>query len=175
MRKLLLGLSLLSASAPAFADDGIAQAIIPNRAPSEILASMTRNCIAERMLIEETTPNGLVCSKVMTGGRGFAAQLLIGNAYSTPPKDKLRVTVVAVGPDTQIQVQHTIETQMAFGQIKVVPGGSKQLQQQLDREIARTASDEQAKIKSAETAHASLDQLEHSLPSLPSERLQPKM
>lgn len=170
MRRILLTAVLAAVATPAIADDGIAQGLVPGRTPASVLETMTRNCMTARFLIEQSTPNSIVCSKVATGGRGFAAQLLLGNSYSTPPQDKIRITAVAVGADTQIQIQHTIETQMAFGQVRSYPGGGKDLQKMLDSMIERTKQEPIERAAEAKRADDALKSLDNGLPRLPSER-----
>ncbi|HAU8242088.1 TPA: hypothetical protein I8298_004360 [Citrobacter freundii] len=45
------------------------------------------------------------------------AQLMVGNAYSTPAKSKLRFSISKVGNDVKVWADPWIESQMPGGQV----------------------------------------------------------
>lgn len=56
----------------------------------------------------------------MTGGQAVMAQLAMGNAYSTTPKQSVRYTLVQLNQDVRVWATMYTSTQMAFGQVNQV-------------------------------------------------------
>ena len=76
-------------------------------------------CILDGKQIEEQGTRSVVCWRQMQGGEGAWAQVLIGNAYSTPPLKKAQFVFSKQGKDILITCNRIwIETQMALGQVR---------------------------------------------------------
>lgn len=68
--------------------------------------------------VTESSPNQVVCGKPMDGQSAVLMQALIGNAYSTPPVEKLRFVLYSTGSGVHVTAYHWVETQMAYGQVR---------------------------------------------------------
>jgi len=67
-------------------------------------------------LLEDQSSNVLFFTREMEGGQAVAAQLLIGNSYSTTPKAEVRFTLSKGASVVRVVAHASMSTQMAFGQ-----------------------------------------------------------
>ncbi|MFL9905302.1 hypothetical protein [Paraburkholderia sp. RL17-337-BIB-A] len=78
-------------------------------------------------MVTESSTNQVVCGKTMEGQSSVLTQLLLGNASSTTPVDKLRFVMYPTGSSVHVTAYQWVETQMAFGQVnRAELNGNKQ-------------------------------------------------
>ncbi len=69
-------------------------------------------------LLEEQSTNSLFFTHEMSGGSAIGAQLLIGNSYSTTPKEEVRYVSATSSSGVRVIAHPSMSTQMALGQIR---------------------------------------------------------
>lgn len=97
---------------------GRPEAVFEHATTSDIGAKLALRCLDAGLIIQDQSPNLLTCGGQLTGGDAIAAQLLIGNAYSTPPVQTIRFNLVQVGDSVRVQAFQQVQTQYAFGQVR---------------------------------------------------------
>jgi len=93
--------------------------------PDQVASKLASGCSASGLMVQ-ASPTSVVCSKRamdMPGGDAQAvmAQVLVGNAYSTPVVYKVTFTLWPDGQGTRVQAYQVAETQMPYGQVSQVP------------------------------------------------------
>lgn len=112
------------AATPALADE--IYAVTPSGAPEQLfdgtakdtVGKLANRCMDARWQIVTTTENQLVCEAPMSFGQSLMGTLLMGNSYSTPPRQFFRFNVVEINGQSRVQVSGWMELQMAFGQTR---------------------------------------------------------
>jgi hypothetical protein len=112
---------------PAFADEVFAAT--PSGQPDAVFVgdakatagAIANMCMDHRMSVISSTDSQVVCEVPLSMGKAMLTQLLIGNSYSTPPREFVRITVAPIGDHSRAQANAWVETQMAFGQMRQMP------------------------------------------------------
>lgn len=122
--KAVVAAALLCVSVPAMADEylavtpsGMAEMMFPDR-PTGAIGKLTSKCIDSRWTVISSTATELVCEAPMNFGQSLLGTMLMGNAYSTPPRRFFRFNVAEINGVSRIQASGWMELQMAFGQMK---------------------------------------------------------
>lgn len=92
----------------------------PDVSVAEVKNHLVGSCARGGLTLHEASSNKVVCGAIMTGQTAAYAQLLIGNAYSSPPERRVQFTFFQSGPDVTIMGTQWVQTQLALGQIKRV-------------------------------------------------------
>lgn len=96
---------------------------------------------AKKATITSISDSMITVEKPMEGGQAVAAQLLLGNAYSSTPKATLRFVLIKPSENqVRVMANGEVSTQMAFGQVNSTAVGGKDysvLQKYLDGLKAR--------------------------------------
>ena len=123
---------------------GRPEVTIPGATQEAVQGELFSLCNNSAAAVRSSSPNEVVCGKPMEGGSAIAAQLLVGNSYSTPPVALARFTIWKVGQDVRVSAYQWVETQMAMGQVRTVELNSPQafnaLQSKLNDIKSRLAS-----------------------------------
>jgi hypothetical protein len=116
---LLAAVALPAFGAKLFAvtPSGSTELLFPNE-PTAAIGKLSSTCIDARWTISSSTSNELVCEVPMSFGQEFLGQLLLGNSYSTQPREFVRFNVAEINGVSRVQASGWIELQMAFGQIR---------------------------------------------------------
>jgi hypothetical protein len=96
---------------------GTTEAIFDKALPDTI-ATLGSYCIDRGWSVTNTTTNQVTCEIPMSMGQSILGQALMGNSYSTPPRQFVQFMAAQVGPASRVQVQNWMELQMAFGQVR---------------------------------------------------------
>lgn len=83
-------------------------------------SALASKCMDAQWSVVKSSAQEVVCEAPLTTGRQMVAQMLMGNAYSTPPRRYFRFNIVEVGGISRVQASGWVETQMPFGQIQRV-------------------------------------------------------
>lgn len=94
-----------------------AQATIQATTPAAVKEKAIARCVRNGATIVDTS-NTVQCRFKVEGGRGVMAQMLLGNAYSTPPEHVVQFTMADLSGSTLLLAQQWIETQMPGGQVQ---------------------------------------------------------
>jgi len=97
---------------------GRPDALFPGMTADTAQAKIASYCMDKAMTVVSTSPGQVVCEAKMGMMQSVLSQMLIGNSYSTPPRQLIRFNVVSLGADARVQANAWIETQMAFGQMR---------------------------------------------------------
>lgn len=84
----------------------------------QAVAKVSSACMDRGWMVTNQISNQVVCEVPMGAWQSALTQLAIGNSYSTPPKQFVRVSLAQMGEHTRAQTQVWAETQMAFGQMQ---------------------------------------------------------
>lgn len=144
----LLAVTLLAACATGKKMENTAsgrpEVTIPGATQEAVQAEIFGLCNSSAAAVRSSSANEVVCGKPMEGGSAIAAQLLVGNSYSTPPVAMARFTIWKTGHDVRVSAYQWVETQMAMGQMRTVELNSPQafnaLQSKLNDIKSRLAS-----------------------------------
>ncbi len=125
-RASLLFFSLLVLASPAFADKLLA--VTPSGLPeaqfsgsaADVVGKLTSGCMDARWTVTTSSTNEVVCETPLSTGQSIMGQLLLGNSYSTPPRQFYRFSIAEHAGVTRVQASGWMETQMAFGQVNRV-------------------------------------------------------
>ena len=119
-----LALAAVIAPAAALADEilaltpsGTAEALFDKSLPDTI-ATLGSFCMTRGWSVTGTTSNQVTCELPMSVGQSIMGTLLIGNSYSTPPRQFVQFNAAQLGAASRVQVQNWMELQMAFGQMR---------------------------------------------------------
>lgn len=85
---------------------------------NEAVSKVSSGCMDKGWMVTSQTNNQVVCEIPMGFWQSAFTQMLIGNQYSTDPKQFVRISLTQVGDHTRAMTQNWVETQMAFGQIQ---------------------------------------------------------
>lgn len=126
LKTIMIGIAVACAalSAPARADEPYA--VTPSGRTETVFGlsvvdtsdRIANGCADLGWTVVNTTSSMVVCEAQLSTMQSVLAAMLIGNSYSTPPKQFLRFNLVGLGRGTRAQATGWIETQMAFGQIR---------------------------------------------------------
>ena len=125
MRNLLLFfIFAFTVTTPALADKFFA--VTPNGAveadfadkSETVVGKISSRCIDSGWTIVSSSQSSVTCEAPLSGTQSFVGQLLMGNAYSTPPKRYFQFNSSPGKGYTRVQASGWMELQMAFGQIK---------------------------------------------------------
>lgn len=114
----------LACATPAMADDylavtpsGMAETVF-SETPAEVIGKLSSRCIDAHWTVIASSATELVCEAPMSFGQSLLGQMLMGNSYSTPPRQFFRFNVADIGGVSRVQASGWMELQMAFGQTK---------------------------------------------------------
>ena len=119
-----LALGVAIQSAPALAD--VAYAVTPSGRTEAYFDlpvvgasdKIANGCADMGWTLINSTSTVVTCEAQMGTMQSVLAALLIGNKYSTPPKQYIRFNIAGSGRASRVQATGWIETQMAFGQTR---------------------------------------------------------
>lgn len=122
----LLLCCLLVAVSPAWADKILA--VTPSGSPeahfagsaASVVSKLTSGCMDSKWTVVSSSANEVVCETQLSMGQSIMGQMLLGNSYSTPPRQFYRFSVAENAGITRVQPSGWMETQMAFGQVNRV-------------------------------------------------------
>lgn len=120
---ILISIAMLAAS-PAHADQYFA--VTPSGSsemrfgenPGQVVGKLSSRCIDLRWTVINSSTNELTCEAPLNFGQSLLGTMLMGNAYSTPPRRFFRFNVAEVNGISRVQGSGWMELQMAFGQVK---------------------------------------------------------
>lgn len=152
MNKVFVGLAiaaLLSAcatQAPLYKEtqSGRAEATMEGVTLDEMRNEIILGCTRNGMEVESGT-NAVTCGKREEGGRGFAAQMLIGNAYSGTPYTKVKFTFAQTGNDVFVVAEPWLEIGMGFGETKRIPITNVAMRNDLQKGLDTAAANARAR------------------------------
>ena len=81
-------------------------------------AAVSNMCIDLKWTVISTTPTVVTCEAPVSMGRSLMGTLLMGNSYSTPPREFYRFNIAEYQGHSRVQASGWMELQMAFGQMK---------------------------------------------------------
>lgn len=84
----------------------------------EVRNKVKNECLDKNLEFEARGDRVLHCWGGMQGASSVAAQLLIGNSYSTTPVKKINFYFTQKSSDVLVKASGWVETQMAFGQVR---------------------------------------------------------
>lgn len=97
---------------------GKPEVLVKESAASAIRAKLLEKCAMRGMQVEEQQST-VSCTKTLDGAAGIAAQMMLGNSYSTTPTQRTTFLVTQRGADTFVMMTSSaISTQMTGGQVK---------------------------------------------------------
>lgn len=106
---------------------GKPEVLIKESAASVIKAKLLENCAMRGMQVEEQQST-VSCTKTLDGAAGIAAQMMLGNSYSTTPTQRTTFLVTQRGTDTFVMMTSSaLSTQMLGGQVKSQEVSNNQL------------------------------------------------
>lgn len=127
MRKLgliALAIGSLFTAAEAIADEftsvtpsGAAEALF-NGNVEATSATLSNMCIDLKWTVVSATPTVVNCEAPVSLGRSLMGTLLMGNSYSTPPREYYRFNVTEYQGHSRVQASGWMELQMALGQTR---------------------------------------------------------
>ncbi|AXK44154.1 SHOCT domain-containing protein [Erythrobacter aureus] len=85
---------------------------------TEASDKVANGCFNMGWTMVSSTSTTVICEAKMNTMQSALSQLLIGNSYSTPPKQYIRFNLAGAGRSTRVQATGWVETQMAFGQVR---------------------------------------------------------
>lgn len=91
-----------------------------NSSTDQVKNKLVGVCATGGLTVYEASSNQIVCGKLMTGQTAAYAQLIIGNAHSSPPERRVQFTFFQSGPDVTVIGTQWVQTQLALGQVKRV-------------------------------------------------------
>lgn len=97
---------------------GRAEMVFGYTALPDALTTIQSKCMDKGWMVSSQTSNQVVCEVPMGIWQSAFTQMMIGNSYSTEPKQFARFSLAQVGEHVRIQTQVWAETQMAFGQMQ---------------------------------------------------------
>lgn len=97
---------------------GKPEGVFPASTQQEVKNLVTGSCARRGLMTMEYGQNQVECSKTLSGGDAFIAQMAVGNSYSTTPEHKVRFTFIQEGSDVRVIAHQWIESQMAYGQVR---------------------------------------------------------
>jgi hypothetical protein len=96
---------------------GAAEAIFAGK-PEATSSALSNQCINLGWTVVSAAPNTVTCEAPMSFGQSLAGTLLMGNRYSTPPRQFYRFNIVEHEGRARVQLSGWMELQMAFGQMR---------------------------------------------------------
>ena len=99
---------------------GYPEGVFTNTTVDDVRNKVIAGCEMRGIAVEQSSDNSVICGKTVTGGDAVVAQLLVGNAYSTTPEEKIRFTIYQIGSNVEVSAHEWIESQMPFGQVRQV-------------------------------------------------------
>ncbi|WP_146124107.1 hypothetical protein [Burkholderia multivorans] len=84
---------------------------------SEAQNMLINQCSRIGGMVTETNPNMVVCSKTLQGQQAVFAQMLLGNAYSSTPVDRIRFVLDSTDSGVHVTAYEWVETTMPFGKV----------------------------------------------------------
>ena len=129
MKKLIAVCIAASISSAAYAGkdmiavtpSGLPDMIFPATNASDVAGKLASDCMNRRMTVVSNLPTEVVCEIPMGVMKAAVVQAVIGNSYSTTPRQFVRFALVALNADVRTQGSAWVETQMALGQVRREP------------------------------------------------------
>jgi hypothetical protein len=125
---------------------GKAEATIPGVTVDEFRNEIVLGCTKQGMDVEPELST-VICSKLKEGGRGFAAELLLGNRLSGKPYDKIKFTFAKDGDGVFVTAESYLEMTMGFGEVKKIPYTNNAVQNDIQAGLDRAAENARARQK----------------------------
>lgn len=122
---LSVSLTTVSVAAPAAVVEkavttpsGRAEMVFGYTTLTDAVTAVQSECMDKGWMVVSQTGNQVVCEVPMGVWQSALTQMMIGNSYSTTPKQFARFSLAQTGEHTRVQTQVWAETQMAFGQMQ---------------------------------------------------------
>lgn len=100
---------------------GKPEAEYPGKTKAQVKDALVVFCNSKGLNVFEATDTNVVCGKPTDS---VLAQMMVGNAYSTPAMAKLRFTIASVNETPKVWSDMWIESQMPGGQVNQVASTS---------------------------------------------------
>jgi len=97
---------------------GKAEGDYPGKTVEQVSSAFVRFCNNGGLTVYESTTSSVVCGTQRKGTSGVMTQVLLGNAYSTPPMDKVRFSISKNETGVHAWADLWVETQMPGGQLQ---------------------------------------------------------
>lgn len=97
---------------------GRPEAVFSNSSPDQVQSKLASGCMDRGMLVVSSSQNQVQCEIQLNAMQSALLQVMIGNSYSTPPRQYVRFVITPTGAGARVQAQMWAETQMAFGQMR---------------------------------------------------------
>jgi hypothetical protein len=82
----------------------------------ETVSAISNQCVDARWTIVSSSNSEVTCEAPLDASQSMLGQMLMGNAYSTPPRRFFRFALAQTGDLIRVQASGWMELQMAFGQ-----------------------------------------------------------
>lgn len=119
------GLILTGCAAPELVKkptaSGKAEGVYPGKTKEQVKDSLVNLCNNKGLMVYESTDSTVICGK--QADNAFA-QMLVGNAYSTPAVSKIKFTIANVNNSAKVWTDMWLESQMPGGQLNQMPSSS---------------------------------------------------
>jgi hypothetical protein len=86
--------------------------------PADTIAVLSSYCMSKGWSVTTSTASQVGCEVKMSAGQAILGQLLLGNSYSTPPRQYVQFVAAPLSGGTRVQMTSWVELQMAFGQVR---------------------------------------------------------
>ena len=102
-------------------ESGRPDAIFLNTSSADAIGLLSSACMDAGLRVVSSNELSVTCEAEMGATQSVLTQVAIGNSYSTPPRQFIRLTTAQISDDVRVQASSWVETQMAFGQIRREP------------------------------------------------------
>jgi hypothetical protein len=97
---------------------GKPEVLLRNQKVADVRTKIVERCAMRGLMAEEQTST-IACSRTLDGHASVAAQLMVGNAYSTTPRQRFTFLITQRGTDTFVILMGSeVSTQMPGGQVR---------------------------------------------------------
>lgn len=128
-------------SSGAFAAKPKPASVTINAPVETIKAAMLRELVAAGFQVDSDSQFQLIVSRDVTGAKGLATRMLIGNAYSEDPRESLRFTLVPGGSGGVIvSGEHEVSNRMVLGNVNRVKLDNKKQVEGMQRLLDQVKS-----------------------------------
>lgn len=100
---------------------GLPEVIFPATPSADVASKVASHCMDAGWQVTSQQNNQIVCEVPMNAMRSVLTQALIGNSYSTTPRQFVKVNIAQIGDHSRAQAMAWVETQMVFGQMRQQP------------------------------------------------------
>src|SRR5690606_11021210 len=82
---------------------------------------LANGCLDSGMVVMDQSDRQVTCEINVDDISSVFSQLLLGNSYSTPPRQFIKFNMTSIDDGTRVQANSWIETQLALGQVRRMP------------------------------------------------------